>query len=120
MSRIEATVATQIADANRPLQSSSDRSSQQQATQVAKVHQAPEAPIAADDVRAAAARLKQVVEAASSRKLSFSIDHDSGELFVQVKDMATGEVIRQIPSKEVMSMHQRLDEMMGILLDREA
>ena len=39
---------------------------------------------------------------------------------VKVKDMSTGDVIRQIPSKEILSLNQRINDLVGLLVDKTA
>jgi flagellar protein FlaG len=61
------------------------------------------------------------------RELQFSVDDASGRTVVTVRDSRTREVIRQIPSEEVLAMAERLkeqsesnDKLTGILVQREA
>jgi len=49
--------------------------------------------------------------------LSFSVDEDSGEPIVFIKDSDTDEVIRQIPSEELVVLRKKLDDVTGILFD---
>lgn len=49
--------------------------------------------------------------------LAFSIDEDSGEPIVFIKDIDTDEVIRQIPSEELVVLRKKLDDVSGILFD---
>lgn len=51
------------------------------------------------------------------RNLSFSIDEDSGEKVISVKDSETEEVIRQIPSEELVVLRKKMDDVVGILFD---
>ncbi|WP_454142337.1 flagellar protein FlaG [Methylocaldum sp. MU1018] len=44
------------------------------------------------------------------RTVQFSIDEDSGRTIVQVKDAETDELIRQIPSEEILRLAKQLDE----------
>jgi len=119
MSRIDAIVATQVADIARPAQTGQERTQQSQAVQIQSQNQ-PTGPVTADAVRAAAAQLKQVVESASSRRLAFEVHEDTGTLFVQIRDMNTGEVIKQMPSEEILEMRERLDAIVGMFLDEKA
>lgn len=60
---------------------------------------------------------KQAVDIASQkRSLHFNIDPESGILVVQVFD-GSGQLIRQIPHEEMMSLTQHLDEVRGMLFD---
>ncbi len=59
----------------------------------------------------------------SRRDLHFSVDKDSGRVVVKVIDSATREVIRQIPSEEVVALARGLglkDETTGVLLHTQA
>lgn len=51
------------------------------------------------------------------RNLSFTIDEDSGEKVISVKDSETEEVIRQIPSEELVVLRKKMDDVVGILFD---
>jgi flagellar protein FlaG len=122
MSRIDTQIATQLGEFVRPTQNSPDRQAQNQAAQI-KAGAAAEAgktPMTADQLHAAAAQLKQVIEVASSRRLSMDIDKNSKQMFMKITDMTTGEVIKQIPSEEVLSLHARLREFVGLMVDKEA
>lgn len=52
--------------------------------------------------------------------LEFRIDDDTGQVIVRVLDGSTKEVIRQIPSEEVVAMARALDKLQGLLVDRKA
>jgi flagellar protein FlaG len=46
------------------------------------------------------------------RELKFSIDEDSGRAVVQVMDSETGEMIRQLPSEEVLAVSRHIREVL--------
>jgi len=50
------------------------------------------------------------------RALQFSVDEESGETIVKVVDSETKEVIRQIPSEELLAIASRLRSTAGVLL----
>ncbi len=54
------------------------------------------------------------------RDLQFSIDGDSGLTVVKVVDVESGEVIRQIPSEEVLAIAASLDQARGVLFRAKA
>lgn len=54
------------------------------------------------------------------RNLNFSINESTGRTVVEVKDMATGEVIRQLPTEEALRLAESLDEMRSLLFKAEA
>ncbi len=123
MSRIDAAVATQVGDAARPRQSVQQTRQQTQQAQVADAQKAasdPNAKVAADDLHAIAAQMRQVVEIASGKRLAFKIYDDSQSVYVEISDQNTGEVIKQMPSAEMLRMRSRLDEMIGMMVDRTA
>lgn len=49
------------------------------------------------------------------RNLQFSVDDDSGETVIKVVDRETKEVVRQIPSEEVVRLRQRMQDAAGVL-----
>jgi flagellar protein FlaG len=49
------------------------------------------------------------------RELQFSVDDESGETMIKVVDSQTDEVVRQIPSEEVVRLRQRLEEAAGVI-----
>lgn len=54
------------------------------------------------------------------RGLSFHVDEDTGRDVVVVKDIASDEVIRQIPAEEVLELAARLSDLTGMLVETEA
>lgn len=57
----------------------------------------------------------------SNSNLEFTIDKDSEKILVKLIDTSTGEVIRQIPSDEVLAIAQSIEQMQqGLLLNKNA
>ncbi len=54
------------------------------------------------------------------RELKFSVDQDSGDTVIKVVDRETDEVVRQIPSEEVMHLRKRLQEAAGVFFQDSA
>ena len=54
------------------------------------------------------------------RELQFSIDDKSGETVIKVVDSKTDEVVRQIPSEEVVRLRQRLEDAAGAIFQGSA
>ncbi len=52
--------------------------------------------------------------------LDFTVHDDTGRIQVSVTDKETGDVIREIPSDQVLNLMAKLDEMLGILYDEKA
>jgi len=65
------------------------------------------------------AQLNQHVQSLN-RNLQFQIDDDSGKIIVKVIDSDTEEVVRQIPSEEVLSVSNASEKLSGILFDHSA
>lgn len=55
-----------------------------------------------------------------SRDINFSLDEESGEMVVKVIDSETKEVIRQMPSEEVLRVVRALENGTNFLLKTEA
>ena len=53
-----------------------------------------------------------------NRSLQFQVDEDSGREVIKVIDKATGDVIKQYPSEEVLSLVSKLSETAGLLIDQ--
>jgi flagellar protein FlaG len=66
------------------------------------------------DVAAAVRRLNELMEQ-RQRDLSFHVDEASGRTVITVRDAATSEVVRQIPSEEVLALARVLEQADGRL-----
>ncbi|WP_083446876.1 flagellar protein FlaG [Azoarcus sp. CIB] len=62
----------------------------------------------------------QKVLAPVAQNLLFSIDEDTGRTLVKVVDSTTDEVIRQIPSEELLAISKALDRLQGLLIQQKA
>jgi flagellar protein FlaG len=72
------------------------------------------------EIRAAvAARLEQYL-ADSGRNLEFTIDTQTHATVITVRRADTGEVVRQFPNEEALTMMRQLSEHSGTLLDLKA
>jgi len=56
----------------------------------------------------------------SNESIAFGYEEKLGQLFVTVTDKQSGEVVREIPSKEFIEHKIFMKEMVGLLLDRQA
>jgi flagellar protein FlaG len=91
---------------------------------------APLAPVApATDPQAREGRAEAVEQAVTAAneamtaiksELEFSVDYRTGKTVVRVVDGETGEVIRQMPSKEIIEIAKALDRLQGLLIRNEA
>ncbi len=72
------------------------------------------------------AELEQAVENLNQalqnirRELRFSVDDDTGRTVVKVINAETDEVVRQIPSEQLLDAVRHLNQQAGLLLDTEA
>ncbi len=126
MSRIDAQVAMQVGEVIRPVQSLREGQLQAQAARTRQQLEAQDgSALAVDDapdpsqVRSAMAQVKQVIETASGRQIDVGVDETGKVLLVKVLG-SKGEVLRQIPSKEVLELRDRIDSIIGLLFDEEA
>lgn len=54
-----------------------------------------------------------------NKSLSFSVDDASGKDVISVRDKVSGELLRQIPSEEMLKLAVRLSEANGLLVKTE-
>lgn len=77
-----------------------------------------------DDKQLDHAQLEQVAQQLQdfmgemNRSLQFQVDEDSGRDVIKVIDKSSGELIKQYPSEEVLSLVSKLSETAGILIDQ--
>ena len=71
------------------------------------------------DVDQAAQKINEALQTVS-QKLEFSVDKDTEAVVVKVMDKETGEVIRQIPSEELLKIAKALDKLQGLLVKDQA
>lgn len=127
-------ISSQAADARLQglAQQAASRMSQPNAAAATQAAPAPPAAAAAAQSPDAAAQptaLEQVQQAMEdvrkaitpvAQDLLFSIDEDTGKTIVKVVDASTDEVIRQIPSEEIISIAKALDKLQGLLVQQKA
>lgn len=73
-----------------------------------------------EQLKKAVESMRQLIETTAPNSLAFSIDDDTGKTIVRVSDAQTGEMIRQIPSEELLDIARSLDKMQGMLLRQKA
>ncbi len=79
----------------------------------------PSAPKNSQQIEQALERLKTAIPA-KANALQFSVDEQSGDTVVRIVDSETGDLIRQIPSKELVEIAHAIDKMQGLLLKQSA
>ena len=107
---------------------------QQAATEAAPAANSPamrtqdlqETPIAKQNVQSSREQLKEAVKATNdfvslvNNAVEFSLDDDTGITVVKVVDKNTKEVVRQIPSEEMLAIAKALDTVQGLLVRQKA
>lgn len=81
--------------------------------------QATRATADSGDVKKAVEKLNQTVTS-FNRSLQFSVDEDTKMNIVKLVDVDSKEVIRQIPSEEVLSIAKAIDKLQGMLIEEKA
>ena len=128
MSRIDAPLATQIGDQIRPVQVASEQHLQVAAARLQQLNGKGTSseqvlkndnPPTIADVRAAVAEVKQVLELASGKQLNFEVDDSGKQVLVKIMS-SEGDLLRQIPSREMLELHKRLSSIVGVLVDKKA
>ena len=72
----------------------------------------------AQQLESSVSKLNELVQSVQ-RDLQFTIDESSGDTVIKVLDTNTDEVIRQIPSKEVLALAQNIESLKGVLFSAE-
>lgn len=88
------------------------------ATEQALSRQQVQAP-AREQLEAATESVRTFVQPINSN-LEFSVDDDTGQLVVRIIDRTTKEVIRQMPSAEMLSIAKALDSIKGLFVKQSA
>jgi flagellar protein FlaG len=124
MARIDAVAATQVGDFTRPTQSVRDQEAQ--ALEVRKSELSSKEPDAygkdptPDEVSASIKGIQKILETATNRQLNFAVNDRFKELVVRISDSKSGEVIKELPSKEFMKLRERLNDLIGMFIDEKA
>ncbi|MCX7172128.1 MAG: flagellar protein FlaG [Proteobacteria bacterium] len=79
----------------------------------------PPPQLSSEQVKQAMEKLKVAV-APMAQNLQFSMDQGSGQTVITVVDTNTKEIIRQIPSEEMLQRSRTLDKLQGLLLNHKA
>ncbi len=78
------------------------------------------APATSDDVRRAASQVNEALQRTASSDLQFSVEGENKQVVVRVVDSQTKEVIRQIPSEEMVAISKAMDNLSGLLIQQKA
>lgn len=70
-------------------------------------------------VEAAVKAVKDFIQPMASN-LAFEMDDDSGRTVIKITEASSGELIRQIPSEEMLEIAKALDRLQGLLVKQKA
>jgi len=73
----------------------------------------------AESLRAAVAAINRAAKSLNT-SVQLSLDARSGRAIVRVVDTETGQLIRQIPTEEVLELRRALDRIAGMLINQTA
>ena len=82
--------------------------------------QKQEVPVDNENLKKLIDRANTQMTAAGNQHLSFGYEERLNRLYVQIKDNATGEVVREIPPRKLIEQQADMSEMIGMILDRNA
>jgi flagellar protein FlaG len=77
-------------------------------------------PVNRKQLEDAVGQMSEAVNTSNPPQLVFSIDESTEKTVVRITDASTGELIRQIPSEEALSIAKSLDKIQGLLLTQQA
>jgi flagellar protein FlaG len=77
-------------------------------------------PARSDEVRKAASQVNEALKGTASSDLQFSVEGDNKDVVVRVVDSQTKEVIRQIPSEQMVAISKAMDNLSGLLVQQKA
>ncbi|HEX4842760.1 MAG TPA: flagellar protein FlaG [Limnobacter sp.] len=86
----------------------------------------PVQPILGEQAELSVGEVLEVVQkanaamASNQSNLQFVVDPDNGKPIVQIVDRETQEVLKQIPSVEMLKIAKAIEKMQGVLISREA
>lgn len=76
-------------------------------------------PLSIDAVKQIAHQINDFLKSSSS-SLQFTVDGDTSKVVVRIVDSQTNELIRQIPSEEMLAISRAMDKLKGMLISRKA
>ncbi|MBL0207797.1 MAG: flagellar protein FlaG [Propionivibrio sp.] len=85
----------------------------------AQENSTPAQPVGQEQLKAAVSSVREYIQPFNNN-LEFSINDETHQLVVKVVDSETKEVIRQIPSEEMLAIAKALDSIKGLLFKQKA
>ena len=63
--------------------------------------------------------INHLVHQVASTKISFDVDEETGRTVIRVVDKETGEIIRQVPTEELLTLVARMEQLSGLIFNQE-
>ncbi|UCD38494.1 MAG: flagellar protein FlaG [Fidelibacterota bacterium] len=63
--------------------------------------------------------INTLVHQVANTKISFDVDEDTGRAVVRVLNKETGEIIRQVPPEELLTLVARMRQLSGLIFSQE-
>ena len=105
--------------ANPPGMQRVQRVEQEKSPEKAWKEEGPKEELSKIEVESAVESINNAIEYIN-RALRFSIHEDTQRMMVRVVDIATDEVIKELPPEDVLDTVARIREMIGLLIDERA
>jgi flagellar protein FlaG len=80
---------------------------------------APEIRPTPEQIAEAIASANKALKSVSS-SVEFTLDHGTGKTVIRIIDSSSHEVIRQVPSEEMLAIARAVDRLQGLLLRQDA
>jgi flagellar protein FlaG len=74
--------------------------------------------VSSEQIARAAREVQERLETMGT-KLNFSLDENTDNIIIQVTNRESGELVRQIPSEEMLELKAKLENLLGILFDQK-
>ena len=81
-----------------------------------KTHETPETEVSSSLLN----QIQQNINMIHNVSLKFSMHKATGRTMVNVTEQETGELVRQIPPKQILDLAAKINDMIGILFDKKA
>jgi flagellar protein FlaG len=72
-----------------------------------------------EEVKAAVKDIQEFVNTVTT-DVRFSVDKDTGRMIVSVVDSKTNQIVRQIPTEDIMKIAKNIDRMQGLIFSGKA
>jgi flagellar protein FlaG len=74
--------------------------------------------LSSDELASVVKDLQERLDAMGT-KLNFSMDEKTESIVIQIKHQKSGELVRQIPTEEMLDLKAKLEKLIGVLFDRK-